>query len=374
MENPNLIAKSYSGAFCDFCDSINANVFMTSHSSREGRLQEGRFTVVNQPKPSFGKSGAAFHMSEVLHGVRLFWSAFRFQADVALIHSDSTHFFVLWLFRLAGIKVIPSLHNTLWPSGFPNTGLLRRLIRLLDASFFRKGAYCILGVSAECLRQVMEISGIESDDRRLIEIRGQFSRSYISTIKAHPAHNIRPFRMMFSGRMIESKGIWDITEVAEAIEKADPGLVHWEICGDGPELMTFAESIQRRGLDKVIEVHGHVGPEKMRDVISRSHAAIVPTKSTFAEGMALSAVEPVLTGRPVITCHVVPASEALHGACIVVATDDVSAYVEAVLSLAKSKELYEKLSQACEGVKEQFLDGSMGLSAGLKKAFDRMII
>ena len=60
-------------------------------------------------------------------------TALWFKADVALIDSGCTHYFVCGLFRLFGIRVIPILHNSLWPNGFPPRKLIPRMVNKLDS-------------------------------------------------------------------------------------------------------------------------------------------------------------------------------------------------------------------------------------------------
>lgn len=41
----------------------------------------------------------------------------------------------------------------------------------------------------------------------------------------------RPKKVMFIGRATPSKGVFDILEMAQSIDRTDPGLVRWTICG-----------------------------------------------------------------------------------------------------------------------------------------------
>jgi glycosyltransferase involved in cell wall biosynthesis len=365
--DPRLTALTYSGQFADFCESVAASVYMVSHAGPSRDFSEGRFRVRQRPKPQLGGGGLGYHLAQVMYGAWLFLEALKFRADFAVIHSSSTHFFVLWIFRLAGIKVIPVLHNTLWPAGYPQAGPVRKFIRRLDGAFFRHCAHATLGVSPECLRQVQTLAGRIPPDR-LIEMRGQFSRSYFDAIPAAPSQ-AKPFRMMFAGRVTESKGVFDLIDIARRVEDRVPGLVKWDVCGAGPDLEELRLRRDAMGLQPIVELHGHVLPSQMSEIIARNHAAIVPTKSSFEEGMALSAIEPVLANRPVITSSVVPACEVLGGACLKAEVDDVESYVAQVLRLAKSPEDYRLAANACAQVKEPFLDGKLGFAAALRRAF-----
>jgi glycogen synthase len=340
---------------------------MVSHASPTRDCSEGKFRVRQRPKRQLGSGGAGYHLTQLVYGAWLFLEAVRFRADFAVIHSSSTHFFVLSIFRLAGIKVIPVLHNTLWPAGYPQAGLVKKFIRRLDGAFFRSCAHATLGVSPECLRQVEALAGRVPSDR-LIEMRGQFSRSYFDAIPAAPSQ-VKPFRMMFAGRIAENKGVFDLMDIARRVEDRAPGLVKWDVCGSGPDLEALRLRRDAMGLQGIVELHGHVLPFQMSEIIARNHASIVPTKSSFEEGMALSAIEPVLANRPVITSSVVPAWEVLGRACLKAEVDNVESYVAQVLKLANSSEDYRLAANACGQVKEPFLDGKLGFAAALRRAF-----
>ncbi|SHM85883.1 glycosyltransferase family 4 protein [Bradyrhizobium lablabi] len=367
VADPNLTALTYSSQFADFCRSIGAKVYMVSHDKSKGLYRDENFVVGQVPKRNFGRSGLGYHCSQITYGLWLLLAALRFRANFAVIHSSSTHFFLLTFFRLFGIKVIPVLHNTLWPAGFPQKTIAKNIIRRLDGMFFRHCTHAIIAVSPECLRQVTAITGT-SISNRLIDMRGQFARSYFAAVPAPPAE-MRPFRIMFSGRITENKGVFDLVNIAKIVEAAEPGLVRWEICGSGPDLIELTRQRDAAGLKEIFEIHGHVYPPEMSKIIGRSHAAIVPTKSTFEEGMALSAVEAVLSNRPVITSQVVPAHEVLGDACIIARTDDVHSYADQVLWLARSPDFYRAACNACHSVKEPFLDGKIGFASGLRTAF-----
>ena len=99
----------------------------------------------------------------------------------------------------------------------------------------------------------------------------------------------------------------------------------------------------------------------LRELMVRSHATIVPTRSEFPEGLAKTAVEGVLSGRPVITSAVVPAMEILRAACVEAKPDDADSYAEQILNLIDEPERYLSLCQACKEFEMQFYDGRLGM-------------
>ncbi len=168
-----------------------------------------------------GASGLKFHLSEALYGLGLLTTAVRYRADVAVIDSGSLYYFLATLFRLMGIRVVPVLHNTLWPHGFPPTRPIHRLILWLDGLFYRHVATAIVGVSPECARQVEQLT--RGRHAPLHQNRAQFLRMFFTQIPPPPPHDRRPFQIMFIGRVDPSKGVFDILEMARKVEDRAPG-------------------------------------------------------------------------------------------------------------------------------------------------------
>ncbi|WP_204368046.1 hypothetical protein, partial [Bradyrhizobium sp. OHSU_III] len=83
---------------------------MISHASPPGDYTSGKFRVRQKPKLQLG-GALGYHVAQFAYGLWLFLEAVKFKADFAVIHSSSTYFFVLSIFRLAGIKVIPVLRG-----------------------------------------------------------------------------------------------------------------------------------------------------------------------------------------------------------------------------------------------------------------------
>ncbi len=362
---PTEVTITFSSQFEQFCEDIGAEAYIVAYHDRKGVSRDGDFTLEHRPKPMPRARGVLFHLSELIYGLGLLATALRFRADVAVIDSGSTYYFVTSLFRLMGIRVVPVLHNTLWAHGFPPTKPIPRAILALEALFYRHVATAIIGVSPECNRQVVQLTG----DRHapLFEIRAQFPRDYFARIPPPPPFESRPFQIMFIGRVNRIKGVFDILEMARKIEARAPGQVRWEICGSGPDLEETRRLHAEMGLQAIVNLRGWTPLDDLLEVYARSHAAIVPTRSTFIEGLAMTAAEAILAGRPVITNPVVPALEILGPACVAARTNDVDSYVEGILKLIGDREYYESLRLACPGLGEQFYDREQGLAAVLKR-------
>jgi glycosyltransferase involved in cell wall biosynthesis len=363
---PTEVSLTFSGQIEDFCKEIGAKAYFVATHRRKDYVNDGDFIMEHRPKRAH--SGLRYHLTEIAYGLGLLRTALWFKADVALIDSGCTHYFVCVLFRLLGIRVVPILHNSLWPNGFPPRRLIPRLVTKLDSLFFwPRIPTAVIGVSPECGRQVDELRGKKR--YAIFQTRAQFYADYFAKIPPHPPHETRPFQMMFIGRVDRIKGVFDILDIARRIENSHPGLVRWEVCGRGRDFDELSTRHAELRLADVVNLRGWTSLEDLIGVYAKTHACIVPTRSSFTEGLAMTAAEAILAGRPVVTNPVVPALEVLRLACVEAKTDDADSHLEAVLKFATDAELYGRACAACHDYQPQFYDRKQyGLNAVLQQA------
>jgi glycogen synthase len=369
-DDPTQMSITYSGQFEDLCQDLDATAYLVSSNCNQRLLQDGRFTFEHRPKRTLG-GGLLYHLSEILYGLSLLMTALRFRANLAMISSGTTHYFLLSLFRLFGIRVINVLHNTLWPKGHPPMRLGQRTVTWLDGLYFRWISSASIGISAECTRQVAELSGRSS--RFLYVMHPQFRREHFQTIHPAPPLDHRPFNIVFAGRVESNKGVFDILEIARHLQEKAPSRIHWDICGVGADLDELIHRNKKMQLQSVVSIHGWTSPVELREIQGKSHLSIVPTRSSFAEGMAKTAIEAVLAGRPVLTSSVTPALDLLRSASIEARTDHVGSYVDAILALIDDERRYLNLVEASRNLQEQFYGGEKGFRTVSKRAIVELI-
>lgn len=363
--DPTEVSITFSSQIEQYCKDIGAELYIVCYHGRVEHVRDGSVEIEHLPKPKPNARGLSYHARELQYGLQLLERARRFGADVAILDSGCTHFFWQSLFAAAGIKVVPVLHNALWPSGFRPRKPLQRAVMWLDKAFWRRVPLASIGVSPECCRQVVELAG--DHHRPLLELRAQFHREYFAEIPPAPPHDRRPFRIMFIGRVVEVKGVLDIVEMAARVEAKAPGRVRWDICGTGHDFEELKRRVAAGRLEEVVHVRGWTDLDTLREVYTQSHASIVPTRSGFTEGLAMTAAEAILAGRPVITNPVVPALEVLRPAAVAAKTDDVQSYVDQILKLIDDPQWYARMVAACPDVAEQFYDREQGLTAVLHR-------
>jgi len=256
------------------------------------------------------------------------------------------------------------MHCTLWPKNYPPTKNIHRAILWLDKKFYKYIPHAIIGVSPECCHQVEILTNKQS--RPLFQIRAQYKHGIFDDIPSPSFDGNKPFNILFAGRMVEYKGIFDILNIAETIEKKYSNLIHWHLCGIGPDYERLEALCKEKQLEDIITLHGWTKPGDLLKLYNKIHASIIPTTSRFAEGLAMVAAESILAGRPIITNPVVPASEILKDAAIIAETDNVDSYVGEIIKLVQNKELYQEKADACKQLGHQFLDRSKGKTAVLE--------
>ena len=171
---------------------------------------------------------------------------------------SGSHYFIFSLFQLVGIKTVIVLHNTVWPSGYPPSRFVPRLIGRLDSLFFRWLPIATIGVSPECIRQVAQLTN--GRHTPLFQIRAQFHRGYFRAIPPPPPHDQRPFKIVYVGRITRNKGVYDILEIAKRIEAQAPRRTQWEICGSGPDLEAIRRLHGEIDLKETVVIRGWMSP------------------------------------------------------------------------------------------------------------------
>jgi glycosyltransferase involved in cell wall biosynthesis len=258
---------------------------------------------------------------------------------------------MLALMWLLGVKVVPSIHTSFWPRGARTFSAGKRLVWLLDRWFWRRCAWATLALSSEIQRQLADIVGEARGP--ILRWRLQFPMGIFERVP--PArHDVRPFRIMYGGRLERPKGVFEMLEVAALLEKERPGAFIWEMCGEGGDAAALREETRSRGLEHVFLLPGQQNQEQLLGVFSRAHAVVVPTTANMTEGFARSAAEAVMARRPVVVSSVVPAGEDLGGAALEVRSSDIAGYADAFRRLADDPAYYASLVDACDAARRQF--------------------
>lgn len=113
-DDSSQVGITWSGQFYDLSQSLGAKAYViSSHLNRE-KVTDDDFIIEHRPIPFRQASSLLYHVGMIWYGIHLLISAIRFRANVAVVNDGTTHWFILCLFPLFQIQVIPSLQCVLW--------------------------------------------------------------------------------------------------------------------------------------------------------------------------------------------------------------------------------------------------------------------
>jgi glycosyltransferase involved in cell wall biosynthesis len=326
-------------------------------------LVDNQWTVVNLPRWPINIPKIGYDLSVTIHSVRLLLLAFRIRPKVILMSIGVTGFAILSLFRLTGANIVVIAHNTLWPEGFPPSGMVATVRRQAQRFLWRQCVASTIVVSPAAQRQIQTVSGVPSESIHIF--RPTFPAASFADVPAPMQFCSRPFRIMFAGRIEEDKGVFDLLSMAEGLKAASNRAFHFSVCGDGSAVGSLRRQIEARGLQEVVKIYGRLNRPELVARYLDSHLVVVPTRSSFAEGFAMVVAESILLLRPVLTSKVVPASEVLSSAVIFASTDDVQSYVLGIMALSNDERRYIELVEECRRLRPFILDNSNSFLAAL---------
>lgn len=351
---------TFSGQLYRYCAEQGHQALFTSHCSRVDSLDTALVRLVNVPRAGDHLGGWRFHASRVAYALKLARMARAFRADLALIDSGTTHHFALTAFRLLGVPVAVNFHNVRWPLGFEPSGFTARTVRAWDSWTFRHVIVAAMGCSPECGVQA------RADGATGLPYFGWCAQYLPEGFDATGVEaERRPFRLLFAGRVEENKGVFDLVRISAALRERCAVPVTIEVCGDGSALGALRTAVASSSEADRITVRGRLERAELLQAYRRAHAVIVPTRSTFCEGMPLVCAEAVLSGRPLVTSRLSNALAILGDAIAVAQPDDVASYAEAVRGMAEDPVRYERLRAACPAAAAQFLDRGRSYTAAV---------
>ena len=173
--------------------------------------------------------------------------------------------------------------------------------------------------------------------------------------------------MFFAGRIETNKGVYDLLQIALRLEADRKGAFHFDICGDGGQLVALRKRISELKLEKVVSSHGYCRPDKLARVLGGSHAWIVPTRSECEAGYEMVCAEAILANRPLITSAVCPALEDMRDATVEVQPHNIDQYCQAIFKLCDDPRYYSYKQGACAALQEPFYNLEKSWASKMKE-------
>ena len=331
----------------ELLDTVERPVILTYHDGGDAMQIVDGIRIYNLKPPVRG--GLSYHLESIWQILRSIRILVREKADIAVVTAGDAYWFLLPILRLFGVRIIPALHCRLW-SPFVPLKPSHRILRWLNRNlFWRFQRLPTLVASAAIAEQV------EGETMLFLPTSRRF------TVPPPPTSG--PFVILSAGRIEVDQGVFDLVAAGRLLTARGVDVeVHF--CGEGTALINLREAAA--GLP--ITVHGFCGRDKMMELLARSHAVVVPTRTDFVEGFAMICAEGVLAGRPVVTSRVCPALDYIRPAAVEVPPNDVTAYADALERLATDADFYAQKVAATAQCQEQFYDPANGYGAKLAEA------
>jgi glycogen synthase len=357
------IAQTYSKEVFSFCQARSISLLGISSNPRTASSIVGDLQVSNVPKRHYGSS-IGYYWREMRYAAKLLGLAVKWRADVAIIDSGTMPSWGYLAMRLAGIRVIPKLHNAFWaidrrPSGF------KRLLQWIAVGLpLRLASERALVVSPECASQWRALTGTTFSPTLFLP---QFQPTQFLP-EATPIADQR-FRVIFSSRVELNKGIVELIRAAHQCEMHLANQFRFDIFGAGSALGHAVNLVNELGLQRTVFVHGQVQASMLSTALHCAHVLAMPTLESFPEALGKSLVEAALWGKPTIASAFVPAAKLLPSSCLVLPSVTAEHIFAALERLRSNPSLYQALAKGSPAERGIFLDPHYGLSSALHEVF-----
>ncbi|MBD2112034.1 MULTISPECIES: glycosyltransferase family 4 protein [Cyanophyceae] len=360
QDDPSHFAITYAQHFYELAKKFSAKSWLISSRDKKGLIQDNDFRVEFRSLKYQSRSSMAYFAGQFWSGLRLIFSVILFKADILIVTEDRTFWFLLGILPLFGIKIIPTIHCTLWPK-YKRPSAVQQIIQKLNSWFFRYGCVEICVVSEDIKDQIVKITNGRS--RPIRTFVPAYRKEFLDDIKSrnYDAESDK-FQVLFAGRVESSKGIYLLLEVAKRFILTNPNCV-FNICGTGSQVEKLKAAALEAGIEKQFVLHGHCDRNKLRKMYEMSHVIAVPTTKDFVEGFNKVVAEGVIMGKPIVTSPVCPALSVVRDAAVEVAPDNVDDYLNAILKLATDKEFYRQKQKNALALREQFFSYSKSWEA-----------
>jgi len=167
-------------------------------------------------------------------------------------------------------------------------------------------------------------------------VRGRFQTRNDSTSEKN--------RILFVGRLIAEKGIFDLVEAfAQVVKEVECELV---IAGEGVDADKLERAIEALGLEDRIRFTGYISEAGLREEYANATLFVLPTR--WKEGFPTVVAEAMDAGLPIITTPIRGAADHLviGENALFVEPGDVSNLAAAITSVLRDDELQRRMSAA----------------------------
>ena len=201
------------------------------------------------------------------------------------------------------------------------------------------GAAQILALGQPSYRAILELGDFAPKTRPLMP-----NFVDLSAIPEFVPHADRGrLRVIFTGALVEAKGVHTIVEIAEHLPNAQ-----FQLVGDAPaeSRADLLRHIRERGLADRVQVQGPVANREVLRMLAENDVFLFPTRFKY-EGFPVSVVEAMAVGLPVVASSLAALPEMIDvpEGGFLADPDDVMGYVEALTRLRDDPLLRQRLGR-----------------------------
>jgi len=356
--DPRTPVVAYSSMFYSLIDGLGAEALLLVEQDRQPASPDPRFGFIHTPRRR-DRRGLTFRLDERAFAADVVRHLRAWRADVILVGTDAPDSLIAKL--PAARRIILTAHNTFWPMGRRPSSVKARL-KLWSKTRALRRIDTAVNTSGECAAQVAALGG-PTGARSLTEIPQVLPAFFPATLA--PAPTAR--RLLYLGRIEADKGVFDLLGAFTALAKGHPDLT-LDIAGTGSADAALSAAIAASPVRDRISFHGLLPARGVHDRLDAADLLICPTRTTFAEGLALVVVEAAVHGVPTLLSSNVPAKALLPGACAEFPADDTEALTTTLRRIVQTPADYAALCASLAGRREMFRDRTRSWGSMLYRA------
>ena len=235
--------------------------------------------------------------------------------------------------RRVRVPYVVHLRGTLSvPTG---NSLASRFYRWAYRTMF-KGAASILALGQPSYRAILELGDFAD---KTVPLLPNFVDFRVVRERVPRTESREELKVIFTGALVESKGIYTVVEAAALVQGAQ-----FQLVGDGPpeSREALVQHIRNRGLQERIHVIGPVTNSEVLAMLRDSDVFVFPT---WTEGFPNSVSEAMAVGLPVVASPVgaIPEVIDVGEGGYLAAPEDTESYAEALSRLRDEPSLRARL-------------------------------
>ncbi|MEM1159489.1 MAG: glycosyltransferase family 4 protein [Pseudomonadota bacterium] len=363
--DPTIPSIAYSAQVYEVAEALQARMDVLTLEPVLSEQQDGQTSAATRFFQCHGPGGRSvgYHLSEIGYCLRILRHALRMRADTILFQRNMVHFWPLGLARLFGIRLVVSLHNTLWPI-HRTPSRRERLTSRLNGWLFRR-ADQVLGVSQSVVDQIRAVAGPSA---RAEVQTPQYKEDLTLAFRMRPPQ--APLRdILYLGRIEVPKGVFLLLEAFERVAADHPHL-RLRFVGSGNALEDLRTAVAGSAYADRISVPGTCNGDQVFAELAKADLLACPTTGQFSEGLAKTPIEAVLAGVPSLVSTVVPAGSLLGSAVETIPADNIDAWAGALDRLARDPARLAVMSRAAIEQRGAFFNRNLSLGARLFAALN----